>query len=171
MARLLARQVNIRMPAAVAKIPAYVDDLVLQAVPRKPGINCVVDHCWFNCRDYVSANPGAEMVFGWNLFAMSDGVGNFGFGAVHHTVICDANGMFDITPRADANDDAISMFLPDSRVPYDYENFRSPFPFFFDITARPLVAFWTSDLGEPFANRLATYSIARADASSEGQSE
>lgn len=45
--------------------------------------------------------------------------------------------------------------------PFDYENLRYPFAFFFDISAQPPTSFWTKDLGEPHANRLHEYSIAR----------
>lgn len=163
LSKLLADQAEIRMPKDVQKIPLYEDNLVLKVVPRRPGQNCIVDQCWFNCKNYIATNPEAELVFGWKLYLMKNGAGAFGMGAVHHAVIREAAGLVDITPLADANDDPFINYLPDSRVPFDYEKNRSPPAFFYDVSAQPEEYFWTKNLSEPHAFRLEKYSIARPE--------
>jgi hypothetical protein len=82
-------------------------------------------HCWHNCRQHVGSN-GGRIVFGWALFYEPDK-----YQAQHHAVWCDANGDYlDITPDVLPTVQK-TVFLPDGRVPYDFERLRHPASFFF----------------------------------------
>jgi hypothetical protein len=77
-------------------------------------------HCWHNCAEHFELN-GGRVVFGWALFYEEEM-----YQAQHHAIWCSPEGdLLDITP-----DDLPSvteiMFLPDGRVPYDYNRHRHP---------------------------------------------
>lgn len=160
-ARYIRNQSDIRMPASVQKLPPYPDDLQVLEVPRRPHPNALVKLCWFNCRDYVENNPGSEVVFGWQIERLHHNNERFALGALHHAIIRQNSELIDITPFEVANDQGTLVFLPDSRVPYDYEKRRTPMPLFWSLIPM-LRPFWTSELDCPNEHQLGGYGVGRS---------
>ena len=162
-ARYIGRQNEIRMPARVPKVAAYSDDLELLEVPRLLHPNAGIKMCWFNCRDYVQSHPGSEIVFGWQVESMHHNNESYGCGAFPHAIVRQNNELVDITPFEVGNDEPSILFIPDSRVPFDYEGLRRPFSLFWSLVPM-LKPFWTSDTEYPNEHRQDTYGVGKPSA-------
>ena len=159
-ARYIGNQSEIRMPARVPKVTPYVDNLKLVLVKREPLQHARPKMCWFNCKDYVESNTGSSIVFGWQIVQMHHENESIGVGAFHHAVIQENNSLVDITPYEVLDDDPVILFVPDSRVPFDYEGLRSPLSLFWSLKPR-LRPFWTKDTECPNENRADGYGIGK----------
>lgn len=108
------------MPEMTA--PATLDDPIPKPVkvPVSPITGFQHGHCWYNCKIH-SDTVGGSVVFGWALYAHHDGH----LTAQHHAVWKAPDGdLVDVTPNPGF---AEVLFLPDHRVPFDYEGFRCPY--------------------------------------------
>lgn len=89
-------------------------------VPVSPRPGFEPGHCWYNSKIHSDAT-GGSVVFGWALYAEHDAR----LMAQHHAVWKTPDGdLVDVTPNPWV---AEVLFLPDHRVPFDYDGFRCPY--------------------------------------------
>jgi hypothetical protein len=163
-ANYLRYQSNIRMPKSVPKLAPYIDDLQLLTVEREPRQDAEVNRCWFNCLSYTQNNPGSEIVFGWQISHVHHNREKFALVAYHHAVIRENNRVVDITPYAQNNDEPVILFVPDSRVPYDYDGLRTPLAFFWSLQPM-LQPFWTVEIEYPHKDKAPEYGVGKPNKS------
>lgn len=162
-ADLIAAHPEIRMARDVQHPAPYVEELTLVEVLRTPEPWAQPRMCWFNCRDYVAKKPDCSIVFGWQIYRVFKKPTEKGLYAFHHAVVRTPSGLLDITPDPDGVKDQYSVFLPDSRVPYDYSLNRHPASLYW--RREPNVAlYWTFDLDGPKEMQSESYRVARTDA-------
>ena len=78
-------------------------------------------YCWFNCLDYQQ-NKGGKVIFGWAIWHTERNT----LLAQHHAVWQSSKGEYvDITPNELSVEEI--LFLPDNRVPFDYQGLRAPY--------------------------------------------
>lgn len=159
-ANYLRLQSNIRMPNDVPTVNAYIGDLTLLTVERKPLQDAQINMCWYNCRDYVRDNPGSAVVFGWQILHLHHNREKFAICAYHHAVISEHGNLVDITPYAVKNDDPFIQFVPDSRVPYDFKDNRTPLALFWSLMPQRS-PFWTVEPEYPYSQVAPGYAVGR----------
>lgn len=109
-------------PAKGLTSQTYEFDRQLQDVPLLSNSPYPSNYCWFNCLEHCLSNSGG-VVFGWGIWQQ----GPKHFVAQHHAVWRSPSGDFlDPTPNTISN---TTLFIPDSRAPFDYEGLRCPFNF------------------------------------------
>jgi hypothetical protein len=100
----------------------YDNDLYLLAVPVVSDQHYPPNYCWFNCLEHC-IEYGGTVVCGWGIWQR----GPTHFVAQHHAVWQSPDGgVFDLTPNGSSN---TVLFIPDSRVPFDFLQLRCPFNF------------------------------------------
>lgn len=145
-AEMIRSDSDIRMRAALSR-PSYQDDLELIVVPNVPMSHATVAHCWFNCLKAQNAGHG-DVVYGWALWYDTMLTGDIFF-SQHHAVLRTPNGLVDITPYLDVNENMAALqpitFLIDSRVPFDTE--RGAFPASLIWNSKSDQRFWGARIG------------------------
>ena len=100
------------------------EDGKLMSVLKMKGTDYKPLYCWYNCKAHVRKH-GGRVIFGWALFYESDV-----YQAQHHAIWCSPEGEYlDPTPDSLSSVSEIK-FLPDSRVPFNYETRRRPFNYY-----------------------------------------
>lgn len=128
LADIIARQT---MPSYKGCSPVeQLRDLKLCFVPKISVEGSEPLRCWYNCRDYTSKHGGST-IFGWALFS-----GDTMYQAQHHAVWCNQEGeFFDITPDSGSGQ-SDTVFLPDGRVPFDFERRVHPVSMYSDLEGK-----------------------------------
>lgn len=160
-ATLIALDFEIRMALEVERPEPYGEELTLVEVVRAEEPWAQPKMCWFNCRDYVAQHPECSIVFGWQILRVHREPNETGLYAFHHAILRTPNGLLDITPDAFGVKDKYSVFLADSRVPFDYKKNRAPASLY--VRQSPtLLKYWTFDLDGPEEMQSENYRVSRA---------
>ena len=157
--QVIASDPAIRMPSVV-KTKARPDELEARLVPCEPHPRAKQNNCWFNCRSAAASMSGGSVVFGWHVFKMDWVDGPVSFAAGHHAVVERNGAMVNVTPQIDSHGQLLAgatLFVPDSRVPFDYEGLRTVPALHWSPATKE--KFWSTAIMDPLNGKLLAFHV------------